>query len=334
MAEQYPAISIIVPVYKVEPYLRRCLDSLLNQNFRNYEVIVVDDGSPDGCGAICDEYAKKDSRFRVFHKENGGLSSARNYGMEQARGEYLMFVDSDDWVEPDFCRIPYYLAKKKGADLVMFDYNRVDEKKRILTAFSKYREGYKTYQQAMDMILGSNRIMVWNKMFQRKVIEGLRFPEGVVYEDSVFTPIAVARAMVIYYTDYPLYSYYIRQDSISHNHTFFSVSDYYHTGQHLALSLRKTGYSEKKIKSILYNRAMVYLIAIGRNESPESVQAYNLLRAPEKDCSSNRAFFRKISDVYHSFYWRRKILYFFLCVSPTIFDKVCILFGKRISGSV
>ena len=96
-----PKVSIIVPVYKVEKYLRKCIDSIINQTLKDIEIILVDDGSPDNCGKICDEYAAKDTRIKVIHKENGGLSSARNAGMEVAEGEYIGFVDSDDWIESD-----------------------------------------------------------------------------------------------------------------------------------------------------------------------------------------------------------------------------------------
>ena len=97
-----PKVSIIVPVYKVEKYLRKCIDSIINQTLKDIEIILVDDGSPDNCGKICDEYAAKDTRIKVIHKENGGLSSARNAGMEVAEGEYIGFVDSDDWIETDY----------------------------------------------------------------------------------------------------------------------------------------------------------------------------------------------------------------------------------------
>ena len=96
-----PLISVIVPVYKVEEYLARCVDSILGQTYRNLEILLVDDGSPDRCGVMCDEYASRDSRIRVIHKENGGLSSARNAAIDAARGEYIGFVDSDDWIEPE-----------------------------------------------------------------------------------------------------------------------------------------------------------------------------------------------------------------------------------------
>ncbi len=110
-------ISIIVPVYKVEPYLRKCVDSILAQTFTDFEVILVDDGSPDNSGKICDEYASKDSRVRVIHKENGGLSSARNAGIDVARGKYLGFVDSDDYIEKDMYELLYDNIVKEQADL-------------------------------------------------------------------------------------------------------------------------------------------------------------------------------------------------------------------------
>ena len=114
-----PLISIIVPVYKVEPYLRRCVDSILNQTYRNLEVILVDDGSPDNCGSICDAYAKQDSRVKVIHKENGGLSSARNAGLDVMSGAYVGFVDSDDWIEPHMYESLLKLMEKFDAQMAL-----------------------------------------------------------------------------------------------------------------------------------------------------------------------------------------------------------------------
>ena len=117
-----PKVSVIVPVYKAEKYLRKCVDSILAQTFRDFEVILVDDGSPDGSGAICDEYAKKDPRVRVFHKENGGVSSARQCGLDHARGEYTIHADPDDWVEPNMLEELYAKAKAENADMVICDF--------------------------------------------------------------------------------------------------------------------------------------------------------------------------------------------------------------------
>ena len=117
-----PKVSIIVPVYNVEPYLRQCMDSLVNQTLKDIEIIAVDDGSPDNCGTILDEYAAKDSRIKVIHKENGGLSAARNDGLKHVTGEYLAFVDSDDWVEPETYETAYNRAVETGADIMIFDH--------------------------------------------------------------------------------------------------------------------------------------------------------------------------------------------------------------------
>jgi glycosyltransferase involved in cell wall biosynthesis len=111
-------ISVIVPVYNVEPYLRKCLDSIVSQTYQDLEILVIDDGSTDGSGKICDEY-KRDQRVRVFHTENAGLSAARNLGLDKAHGEWIEFIDSDDWVEPDYCRIPLELAESHKAYLAV-----------------------------------------------------------------------------------------------------------------------------------------------------------------------------------------------------------------------
>ena len=111
-------ISVIVPVYNVEPYLRKCLDSIVNQTYRDFEILIIDDGSTDGSGRICDEYAEKDSRIKVFHTENRGLSCARNLGLAEAKGEWIGFVDSDDWIEPDMYEVLIRRAEETGADVV------------------------------------------------------------------------------------------------------------------------------------------------------------------------------------------------------------------------
>ena len=119
---QNPLVSIIVPIYKVEPYLRRCLDSIVNQTYTNLEIILVDDGSPDGCPQICDEYAAKDKRIVVIHKENGGLSDARNAGLDICKGEYIFFIDSDDWIKTDTIEFLYKITQDKKSDIVIGDY--------------------------------------------------------------------------------------------------------------------------------------------------------------------------------------------------------------------
>ena len=120
-----PAISIIIPIYNVEKYLRRCLDSVLNQTFSNWEAICVNDGSPDESYKILDEYAARDSRFKIMNKENGGLSDARNAGMAVATGDYILYLDSDDFIHPQTMEIAYFLAKRDNSDIVSFTYDRI-----------------------------------------------------------------------------------------------------------------------------------------------------------------------------------------------------------------
>ena len=155
-----PAISIIVPVFKVEHYLRKCIDSLLAQTMREIEIILVDDGSPDRCPEICDEYARKDQSIKVIHQQNRGISAARNAGLAAASGEYIMFVDSDDWVEPDFCRIPYETAESKGADMVIFSCIRHEGEVSGRTRTGN--SGNMTKQEAMSKLAQGVRFTVWN----------------------------------------------------------------------------------------------------------------------------------------------------------------------------
>ncbi len=122
MGNQQPVLSIIIPIYNVEPYLRCCLNSILAQTFPSWEAVLVDDGSKDNCGKICDEYAAMDSRFRVIHKENGGLTSARNSGLAMASGEWVMHLDGDDWIEPEMLELLLRKGEETGADIVMGDF--------------------------------------------------------------------------------------------------------------------------------------------------------------------------------------------------------------------
>lgn len=139
-----PDVSVIVPVYKVEPYLRQCLDSLIGQTKQEIEIILIDDGSPDNCGQICEEYAKKDSRIKVFHQENQGLAQTRNNGLEASTADYIMFVDSDDWVAPTFCEQAYQLITEKHADMVIFEYSQIKAGKALKSHNPTIQEGYKT----------------------------------------------------------------------------------------------------------------------------------------------------------------------------------------------
>ncbi|EGP5645524.1 glycosyl transferase family 2 [Enterococcus faecium] len=208
-------ISIIVPVYKVEPYLRKCVDSILAQTFTDFEVILVDDGSPDNSGKICDEYASKDSRVRVIHKKNGGLSSARNAGIDVARGKYLGFVDSDDYIEKDMYELLYDNIVKEQADLSIcgvYDLYANREPK-ILTP--QYMVLSKI--EAMKMILEAKVVSVqaWNKLYKKEIFDTIRYPEGVITEDAaVILPVLDKTEKVVIDTQQKYY-YFHRENSIT-----------------------------------------------------------------------------------------------------------------------
>ena len=178
-----PKISIIVPVYKVEPYLHKCINSLLDQTFADFELILVNDGSPDKSGEICDHYASKDNRIKVIHKENGGQASARNMGLEKAKGDYIGFVDSDDYVENDMFELLFQNAMKYGADVVECGINIVNRSKVLPIQNNNEFEIGDNLVALMGLLNNRYRNCVWNKLYKKEIFETLRFPNKL-YEDG------------------------------------------------------------------------------------------------------------------------------------------------------
>ena len=215
-------ISVIVPVYKVEPYIRKCVESIIGQTYQRIEVILVDDGSPDNCGAICDEYARADSRIIVIHTENEGVYIARNKALDVATGDYLMFVDSDDWVEPDFCETALKLALDNNVQLVAFMYNDVFEGRdhsimeKRPSVFRK--TGYMEASEAVKHLIfrdSSIANYLWNKLYKRSLFDGVRFPEGRVLQDQAVVYLMMLKAGRIYVSNAVLYNYLQHSGSIT-----------------------------------------------------------------------------------------------------------------------
>ncbi len=221
-----PLISIVVPVYKVEEYLPRCIDSLLSQTYRNIEIILVDDGSPDKCGIICDEYAKKDIRIKVVHKPNCGLSSARNAGIAIANGEYISFVDSDDWVDKDFISKMIAVALSEKADLVscgtIYDFPNNTISK---TYDNNMYVGKDIMLQFLKNSFGGT--IVCGKLFRIGFISGIPFCEGRDYEDILVAHKFIKNMNKVVVISDCLYHYWMRNTSISHDHSFKNISDYW-----------------------------------------------------------------------------------------------------------
>lgn len=210
---EQPFISIIVPVYKVERYIHRCIESLTHQDFTNIEIILVDDGSPDKCGIICDEYKEKDSRIRVIHQSNGGLSAARNSGIDIAKGEYLMFVDSDDWVDSDFCSYAYQKAKESNSDIVVFGYQDEFEDKTISHTVEQ-EEKLSIENALVELHGGKIMSFAWNKIYNALLFEKIRYPIGRLYEDIGTTYLLFDKANSVYLAQKITYHYQQRKDSI------------------------------------------------------------------------------------------------------------------------
>lgn len=222
-------ISIVIPIYNVEKYLKRCIDSIVNQTYKNIEIILVNDGSPDNCGVICDEYAKIDSRIKVIHKANGGLSSARNAGLDIASGEYIMFVDSDDWISEDTLeKLNRYV--EKGYDIINFKLRFTKEKtENIIKLNDKIKDSYECDLLGYidKLFSGELDFFICNKLYKKDLFDEIRFPVGRNYEDLATIYKLYFKAKNIIVTDYTLYYYWLENsNSITSNSTIKNMTDY------------------------------------------------------------------------------------------------------------
>lgn len=209
-----PKISVIVPVYKVEPYLHKCLNSIVKQTYRNLEIILVDDGSPDKCGEICDIYAARDKRIKVIHKANGGVSSARNMGLTAVTGEWIGWVDSDDWIEPDMFEYLLQNALSYEADIAVCSRYEQYRNHQIFRGWE--REEVLDTVQAVELLL-KNDIMqnyLCDKLWRRSLFNGVAFPEGRTFEDIAVMHRLFAQAYRTVCLPRAMYHYYQRPGSI------------------------------------------------------------------------------------------------------------------------
>lgn len=216
-----PLVSIIIPVYNVCNYLSKCLESIVNQTYKNLEIIIVDDGSTDGSGKIADMFARKYFNITVYHKENQGLSSARNYGIERANGDFYVFVDSDDYVDPAFVQV--MVEQSNNADLVILNYLKVDSKGNILKKQDKgisqnelwtRNEFWKQYYLNGLWITCT---VAWNKLYSKRVIRNIRFPIAKLHEDEFVIGSIIEKCKSVKVLTDNLYYYVQRNNSIMHS---------------------------------------------------------------------------------------------------------------------
>lgn len=212
--ETLPLISIIVPVYNVEGYLDRCLQSICGQTYTNLEIILVDDGSTDSSGDVCDKFAQSDFRIKVIHQSNGGQSAARNKGLSIATGEYIGFVDGDDWIDPDMYEFLYCLLEENNADISVSSHYKERPKKTIV----KYSSGELsvfTRNEAIRALVEDKQIRnyVWDKLYKRKLFENIRFPLNRVFEDIAVSYQVFYNADKVVMKGVPKYHYIVRDGS-------------------------------------------------------------------------------------------------------------------------
>jgi glycosyltransferase involved in cell wall biosynthesis len=215
-----PTISVIVPVYKVEQYLHQCIDSILAQTFTDFELILIDDGSPDNCGAICDEYTKQDARIKVIHQENGGLSAARNAGIDIAKGEYLTFIDSDDLIKDIYLEKLLLSLTDNDTDISICgmlsfdDGTKPQETDEQITDYPIIMNGRDACLSVYQMD-GKVPIMAWGKLYKTNLFNTIRYPLGMIHEDDATTPKLFYRSPRINIISDKLYFYRSRTDSIT-----------------------------------------------------------------------------------------------------------------------
>ena len=274
-----PEISIIVPVYNVEKYLPQALDAILKQTFSDWECILVNDGSTDASGTICDEFGGKDHRFIVAHKDNGGVSSARNVALEMAKGRFVSFIDSDDWPEPCFLEVMHNLMINHNVDLVQCGFKRafkfferekpLVEKKMILER-----------DEAMLTLL-NNSVMpcfLWNKLFRREIISE-PFPLNKNYEDAYTLPHWLQKASKVVLSPNIVYNYRMRRGSICNSEMARNQYDFFVSSRHLADLVKKTvpeSFTPEKYKCYLLKVIVSAAKKIARNEADKTIRRETL----------------------------------------------------------
>ena len=260
-----PSISVIVPVYKVEPYIHRCVDSILNQTFTDFELILVDDGSPDNCGAICDEYAAKDNRITVIHKENGGLSDARNAGIDWAfansDSEWLTFIDSDDWVHPMYLEALYSAVKDTGYSISVCGYEETTGEAPEVNETYINPEIVNT--ESFYCEHNTNAVIAWGKIYKKDLFIDIRYPKGKIHEDEFTTYKLLYKYLTIAFIKQPLYYYYRNTNGIMRQKWSLSKLVYLDAYEQQTVFFKRHSFKTSYLYSAKkYIRALMYEITV------------------------------------------------------------------------
>ena len=315
-----PLISVIVPVYKVEKYLHKCVDSILVQTFRDFELFLVDDGSPDSCGKICDEYAEKDDRIIVIHKENGGLSDARNVAIDRAKGDYLTFIDSDDYVAPDYLESLYYALSQTDSDIAITNITTFDENGQYDNEFYRITDKIEVLE-GKDIFSTIYRPNACAKLYKRYIFYDIRYPVGRLYEDAFVYYDVLSKANRIVLTGANSYYYLVRDDSIMRQEYKLAFTDIIDA---IELSVKKL--EELSLQDLADdNRVFIYSrVAVAFANLDPSVPE-NKKRLEEIKAIYDEEYPKLMKTTTNS---RQKFRYWLLRNNPNLHSK---LFGKKMS---
>lgn len=294
-----PLISVIVPIYKVENYLKECVDSILNQLYKNLEIILVDDGSPDSCPEMCDAFALMDERIKVIHKPNGGLSDARNAGLDIAKGAYVAFVDSDDVLHPEFLVLLYKALVNYNADVSFCDFISFSNEycfNQFETNDLQLFKGYQMLEVLFEDRWIPKNVVVWNKLYKKELFENVRFPKGKIHEDQyIYTDLFACERTVVY-LGIPLVGYRSRDGSITSNR--FGKFNY---ECHLE-------FQQKRYSLFLKNEKFNYLLPFLKKE--ERMMNFNFfLNSDLKETRLNLLDYLMIL-IDSKIHWKSKIIFF------------------------
>lgn len=345
-----PKISIIIPVYNVENYLNQCLESVVNQTYQNLEIIVINDGSTDNSAKICDEFAYKDNRIIVIHKENGGISSARNIGIEKSSGEYIMFLDSDDWIELNTCEIALKIAEEQSADVVFWPYIReftnTSKKKKLFDGDFIVFDGYEVKKKLHRRMIGiiddelskpenaDAIVTVWGKLYRSHLIKknNIRFVDTNIIgssEDALFNLYVFKYVRKAVYISKYLYHY--RRNNISSFTTIYNENlfhQWFNLFDLMNKYIKDHNLGEEYYQA-LSNRIALGIIGLGINETNNKKGHLSRIRNIKKILSNNkyRNAFSKLRLKYFPLHW--KIFFFFAKINCSILIYMFLLLIDR-----
>lgn len=311
-------ISVIIPIYNVEKYLRRCVDSVLAQTYRDLEVFLVDDGSPDNCGAICDEYAQTDNRIIVIHKENGGLSDARNAALDKMSGEYVTFVDSDDYIAVDALESMLDSLIRTGSDIAVGNMPSFDEYGETGSFYSPYTE--ETVLEGEKLFETLLQPCAPNRLYRTELFETVRYPVGRYYEDVFVWHRILALTKRMVFTGKNAYYYFIRSGSIMHGEYNIRFTDIIDALKERYEWLESVGQQQlaNDTRMFVYSRTAVAYAHLDKN-NPEHKKRLDEIKVIYDDCCDALMRDKSVSV-------KQKIRLEMLKVNPSLHTR---LFGKN-----